>query len=293
MMYLVNFYKENKLCLGIKTEQGIFDVQNAVKSTNVKAPVTIDELLTNGGMNLLRQLLEETSEEDRLFIDESELTFGPCVSKPEKIICVGLNYRRHADECGLTHPKEPILFSKFNNSLTGAGSTIKIPENSTQVDYEAELAIVIGKEAKDINPEQADEYIFGYCVANDVSARELQFKSSQWLIGKSCDDFCPAGPYLVSKDEIDEPNNLKIKTWLNEELRQDSNTSDMIFNCHEVVSYASKHMTLKPGDIILTGTPEGVIVGYSEEKRVWIKSGDIVSVEIEKLGRLTNHFISQ
>lgn len=290
-MYLVNFYKEEKFCLGIKTEKGIFDVQSAIKNASVQAPTTIDELFIDSDLNFLKQLLIEVSDDETLFLDEADLTFGPCVTNPEKIVCVGLNYRRHADECGMAHPKEPILFSKFNNSLTGEGSEIEIPKNSSQVDYEVELAIVIGKEAKEITPEQADDYIFGYCVANDVSARDLQFKSPQWLIGKSCDGFCPIGPYLVSKDEIENPNNLKVKTWLNDELRQNSNTSDMIFNCQEVVSYASKHMTLKPGDIILTGTPEGVIVGEPEERRVWIKSGDIISVEIESLGRLTNQFI--
>lgn len=286
-MYLVNFYKEDKVCLGIKTEKGIFDVGSAA---NLDVNIT-DDIFSLQDINFLLQLLDEKSKDATLFIKEEDITFGPCVSKPEKIICVGLNYCRHADECGMEHPKEPILFSKFNNSLTGAGSEINIPRNSTQVDYEVELAIVIGKEAKDINPEQVDDYIFGYCAANDVSARDLQFKSPQWLIGKSCDGFCPVGPYLVTKDEIENPNNLIIKTWLNEELRQNSNTSDMIFNCQEAVSYASKHMTLKPGDIILTGTPEGVIVGDPEEKRVWIKPGDKVVVEIEKLGRLTNYFV--
>ncbi|OIJ08203.1 5-carboxymethyl-2-hydroxymuconate isomerase [Anaerobacillus arseniciselenatis] len=285
-MQLVNFYRDERLCLGIKTEKGILDVEKI--SNNLL--VTTDALITQNALKSLMQSLDGISD-CGLYLKESELTLGPCISKPEKIICVGLNYRKHADECGMEHPTEPILFSKFNNSLTGTESEIKIPSNSTEVDYEVELAIVIGKEAKDINPEEVDEYIFGYCVANDVSARDLQFRSPQWLIGKSCDGFCPIGPYLVTKDEIEDPNNLNIKTWLNGKLKQNSNTSDMIFNCQEAISYASKHMTLKPGDIILTGTPEGVIAGDPEKKRVWIKPEDKVTVEIEKLGQLTNYFV--
>jgi len=133
--------------------------------------------------------------------------------------------------------------------------------------------------------------VYGYCTANDVSARDLQFKSSQWLLGKTCDKFSPIGPYLVSAEEINNPQNLRVQTWVNGEKRQDSNTEDMIFHCDEIVSYISEHMTLYPGDIILTGTPEGVITGYPEGNRVWLKKGDVVTVEIEKLGSLTNRFV--
>ncbi len=289
-MKLVNYYRESNLCLGVKTEKGVIDVESALKGSSIYDAITVDDLIKSVESDLIIQMIKDISLDETVILNEQELTLGPCISKPEKIICVGLNYRKHADECGMAPPKEPILFSKFNNSLTGSGSTVEIPSNSLQVDYEVELAIIIGKEAKNISIEKVDDYIFGYCVANDISARDLQFKGPQWLLGKSCDGFCPVGPYVVTKDEIEDPNNLKIKTWLNDEIRQNSNTSDMIFNCQEIVSYVSKHMTLKPGDIILTGTPEGVIVGDPEEKRVWIKASDKVTVEIEKLGRLTNNF---
>jgi 2-keto-4-pentenoate hydratase/2-oxohepta-3-ene-1,7-dioic acid hydratase in catechol pathway len=185
-------------------------------------------------------------------------------------------------------PEVPILFNKFNNTVSAHQDIINLPFNSTQVDYEAELVIVIGKKARRVCKEEALDYVFGYCNVNDLSARDLQFRTNQWLLGKSCDRFSPIGPYLVTADEVGDPNQLQIRTWVNGELRQDSNTSDMIFACNELVSYISQHMTLDPGDIILTGTPEGVIFGYPKEKRVWLKDGDVLTVEIEKLGRITN-----
>ncbi|MDQ0199161.1 2-keto-4-pentenoate hydratase/2-oxohepta-3-ene-1,7-dioic acid hydratase in catechol pathway [Neobacillus ginsengisoli] len=204
-----------------------------------------------------------------------------------------MNYKKHAVECNMPFPPAPILFSKFNNSITAHGKEITLPSVSSQVDYEAELAIVIGKEAKNVKKEEALSVVYGYCVANDVSARDLQSKSAQWLLGKTCDGFCPIGPYLVSKDEIENPNNLNIVSYVNGEIRQDSNTADMIFNCEELISYISEHFTLQPGDIILTGTPEGVILGLPEERRVWLKECDEVSVKIDKLGNLINTFKSE
>ena len=152
---------------------------------------------------------------------------------------------------------------------------------------------MIGKHTKDVSEKNALDHVFGYFVANDLSARDLQFKSSQWLLGKSMDGYLPIGPYLVTKDDIDNPNNLKITCELNGEVRQDSNTSDMIFNCEEIISYTSKYISLEPGDIIITGTPEGVIMGDPEEKREWIKPNDEVTVSIEGLGKLTNRFVAE
>jgi len=158
------------------------------------------------------------------------------------------------------------------------------------MDYEAELAIIIGKESKNIDEEHALDAVFGYAIVNDVSARDLQNRTTQWMLGKACDDFAPMGPYIVTAEEISDPNALDIKLTLNGEVRQHSNTSDMIFNCKKIISYISSFITLKPGDLIFTGTPEGVIVGLPEKERVWIKPGDVVSVEIENLGKLTNSF---
>ncbi|MFT9848337.1 fumarylacetoacetate hydrolase family protein [Aneurinibacillus sp. REN35] len=294
-MITVVFEKEGKWGLGVKTQKGILDVEAALaqaKADNV--PVSVKTLIEQGasGKCALEQLVDEALQNGSdCFVSEESLRFGPCVPEPSKIICVGLNYKKHAEESNMAPPEAPLLFSKFSNTLTGHGQNVKLPEKSTQVDYEVELAIVIGKEAKNVKREDALSYVYGYCNANDLSARDLQFKSSQWLLGKTCDDFSPIGPYLVTADEVGDPNQLQVKTIVNGDVRQNSNTSDMIFRCDEIISYISEHMTLYPGDVILTGTPEGVIMGLPEEKREWLKAGDEVTVEIEKLGTLTNKMV--
>ncbi|MGM8366258.1 fumarylacetoacetate hydrolase family protein, partial [Virgibacillus sp. W0181] len=239
----------------------------------------------------LESYIQDLPEDKSYMIAENEVSFGPAVTAPNKIICVGLNYQKHADETGSPYPKTPILFTKYNNTLAGHNQNIVVPKVTEKLDYEVELGIVIGKETKDVAKETALDHVFGYVTANDLSARDLQFVSSQWLLGKSCDGFSPVGPYLVTSNEIDDPNNLTLKTFVNGEERQSSNTSDMIFHCDEIISYISKYMTLTPGDIILTGTPEGVVMGLPEEKQVYIQPGDEVTVEIEKLGSLTNQFV--
>ena len=159
-----------------------------------------------------------------------------------------------------------------------------------RIDYEVELAVVIGKTAKYVSAEQALSCVLGYCNANDVSARDLQLRTSQWLLGKTLDSFCPFGPYLVTADEVPDPQNLPTRSWLNGDLRQNSNTADMVFSIAEVISYASQYMTLKPGDVILTGTPEGVILGMKE--RIWMQPGDEITVEVGNLGKLSNTLVS-
>ncbi|WP_066289929.1 fumarylacetoacetate hydrolase family protein [Bacillus sp. FJAT-29937] len=296
-MISVTFFKEDRLALGIKTAKGILDVEAASNNypfiNNV--PKTVTELISHGehAQKVLSRLIEISFMNDSLFLMEDSLIYGPCVPEPNKIICIGLNYIKHAAECNLPIPEAPILISKFNNTLTAHGKDITLPSVSSQVDYEAELVIVIGKKAKKIKKENALSVVYGYCAANDVSARDLQSKSSQWLLGKSCDGFCPIGPNLVSKEEIENPNDLRIMSIVNGVIRQDSNTSDMIFNCEEIISYVSEHLTLQPGDIILTGTPEGVIMGLPEVDRVWLQDGDKVTVKIERLGILTNFFRSE
>jgi 2-keto-4-pentenoate hydratase/2-oxohepta-3-ene-1,7-dioic acid hydratase in catechol pathway len=296
-MITVVFKKNDHLSLGVKTEKGIFDVEEAIsKFPDLKnVPVTVSQIIefAETGKEALASLLDRTYVYDSLFLHEESLTYGPCVPHAQKIICIGLNYRRHADECNLPRPTSPILFSKFNNALAGHNEMVRLPSKSSKVDYEAELAIVIGKKAKNVRVENALSYVYGYCTANDFSARDLQMKTSQWLLGKSCDGFSPIGPYLVSKEEVNNPNELRVQTYVNGELRQNSSTSDMIFNCEQLISYISEHLTLYPGDLILTGTPEGVIMGYPEEKQVWLKEGDELSIEIEKLGRLTNKLVKE
>jgi len=291
-MITVVFSKQGRFTLGVKTDKGILDVEAAAQRLPqfARVPLTVSQLLSQGeeAKLALASLAESALSHDDLFYSEEILEYGPCVPEPQKIICSGLNYKKHAEECNLPFPSSPLIFSKCSNTLSGHRQYITLPQTSTQVDYEAELAIVIGKQAKNVPPEEALSYVYGYCSSNDLTARDLQFKSSQWLLGKTCDGFCPIGPYLVSHDEVGNPNELWIRCYVNGELRQDSTTSDMIFSCEEIISYLSCHMTLYPGDIILTGTPSGVIMGYPEEKQVWLQDGDEVSVEIEKLGRLTN-----
>jgi 2-keto-4-pentenoate hydratase/2-oxohepta-3-ene-1,7-dioic acid hydratase in catechol pathway len=178
------------------------------------------------------------------------------------------------------------VFSKFRNTLAASGDRIPLPPTAVQYDYEAELVVVIGKKCKYVPEDKALEVVFGYCNGNDVSARDLQLRTSQWLLGKTPDRFFPTGPYLVTADEVGDPHALKMRCWVNGERRQDSHTGDMIFKVPRLVSYISQYMTLEPGDVISTGTPSGVIIGM--QSKVWLKSGDEVSVEIEKLGRLTN-----
>lgn len=222
-----------------------------------------------------------------------EVILCPVVPAPEKILCVGLNYARHAQESGMALPSSPVIFSKFNNSLAADGESIPYNTEFTQVDYEAELVVVIGKVAKDVSEDDALDYVLGYCNGNDLSERALQLNlpGGQWLMGKSPDKFMPIGSYLVTSDEIPDPQNLTIKGWLNGELRQDSHTSDMIFSVAQVIAYISRFITLVPGDIISTGTPEGVVLGMSD--KVWMQPGDRYVVEIEGLGKLENQFVEE
>ncbi len=221
----------------------------------------------------------------------ARISYLPVVMHPQKIICVGLNYRSHVTETRDKMPESPVLFSKYSNSLAGSGESIPIPHETKQLDYEGELGIVIGKKGNNISEADALDHVFGYFIGNDVSARDLQFRTSQWLLGKSGDGFYPCGPFITTADEINDPQKLSIRTELNGELRQNSDTSYMIFSCSYLISYISRFMTLYPGDIISTGTPEGVILGMPEDRRVWIKGGDRVSIEIEGLGKLENTFI--
>jgi 2-keto-4-pentenoate hydratase/2-oxohepta-3-ene-1,7-dioic acid hydratase in catechol pathway len=208
--------------------------------------------------------------------------------RPGKIICIGRNYAEHAKETGSDVPKAPIIFAKFPSALIAHNEIITWSEAvTTQVDWEGELAVVIGKKAKNVSEADAFKYVFGYTIANDVSARDLQLRlDAQWTRGKSLDTFCPLGPWLVTADEISDPHHLSVKTTVSGELRQDGNTKDFIFNIPTLISYCSRMFTLEPGDLILTGTPPGV--GEGMKPPVYLKEGDVVQIEIEGIGTLTN-----
>ena len=208
------------------------------------------------------------------------------ISRPGKIVCVGLNYLDHAQETEQELPKAPLLFAKWPNTLIGDGDPIVLPDASQEVDYEAELGVVIGTTAKHVSEADALDHVAGYICLNDVSARDLQFADGQWTRGKSPDTFCPIGPRLVPREEIDDPQALGIRCILNGETMQDSSTAQMIFSVAEIIAYVSQVITLEPGDLIATGTPAGV--GVFRDPKVLLKDGDEVSIEIDGLGTLTN-----
>ncbi len=212
------------------------------------------------------------------------------ISRPGKIVCVGLNYKDHAEEQGVELPSAPLLFAKFTTSLIGPGEPIVIPPLVTKCDYEAELGVVIGARARNVSRENAFEVVAGYICANDVSARDLQFADGQWTRGKSPDTFCPVGPRLVPAAEVADPHNLRIRALVNGEVLQDSSTSNLIFGIDEIVSYVTMTATLEPGDLILTGTPAGVGV-FRDPPRL-LQPGDEVTIEIEGLGELTNPVVA-
>jgi len=287
-MKLLTFHRKDVLQLGIYTEAGVIDVAQADEE-HAGIPLTMDAAI-RGGPQAIKALqrLAEPPRADKL-LNEQDLQPGPCIGTPEKLICIGLNYKRHAQETGMPIPEVPVLFSKFNNTLAETGESIPLPDNAVQYDYEVELGLVIGKEARYVSMDEALNYVFGYFTVNDMSVRDLQFRTSQWLLGKTLDKFFPTAPYLVTADEVVDPQNLGLSCWVNGELRQNSNTADMIFSVAESISYISQYMTLKPGDVISTGTPEGVVMGRKEKD--WLKPGDEVVVEVEGLGKCTNRMV--
>jgi 2-keto-4-pentenoate hydratase/2-oxohepta-3-ene-1,7-dioic acid hydratase in catechol pathway len=271
------------LGLGVRTPGGVLDVASVARERRVNLPATVDDLIHGRGDGAAFDRLV-AAPPAKYIIAESTVKFGPCVTAPEKILCLGLNYRAHAAEGGQPPPKTPILFNKFNSALNAHGGTIRISDiPARQWDYEAEMVVVIGKTARNVAEAEALNYVFGYSTGQDFSARDLQMLTSQWMLGKTGDGWGPVGPWLVSSDQVD-PDNLAIKCFVNGEQRQSSNTAMMIFSTRFMVSYISRYMTLKPGDIIFTGTPEGVILGYPPEKQVWLKPGDKIVTSIERLG---------
>jgi 2-keto-4-pentenoate hydratase/2-oxohepta-3-ene-1,7-dioic acid hydratase in catechol pathway len=208
------------------------------------------------------------------------------VPRPAKVICVGLNYRDHAEETGQTIPDEPVLFSKFGNSVVGPGADVVVPRVVDQPDYEAELAVVIGRRASDVSSSDALAHVAGYTCANDVSARDLQFRSSQWLLGKAIDSFLPLGPWIVTPDEVGNPGSLSIRCRIDGDVVQDSCTDQMVFGVADLIAFISRTITLDPGDVIATGTPPGV--GMARDPQRWLEDGERMTVEIEHIGALTN-----
>ncbi|MCB9079136.1 MAG: fumarylacetoacetate hydrolase family protein [Anaerolineaceae bacterium] len=234
---------------------------------------------------LLNTAIDQAVKKSSFSLEDINLT-APILN-PAKIVAIGKNYAEHAIETKSAVPEEPIVFAKFATSIIGPGADITWNENLTsQVDFEAELAVIIGRRARNIVEEKAMEYVFGYTCANDVSARDLQYRGKQWVRGKSLDTFCPLGPWIVTADEIPNPQNLGIRCRVNGHTMQNSHTSKMIFSVSYLISFLSHHFTLLPGDIILTGTPDGV--GAFREPPEFLRNGDSVTVEIDSIGQLNN-----
>lgn len=289
-MFLLTFQEGGSLRLGVRTDRGVIDVAAASEALGGEpVPATMDEAIAGDGaaVTALEGLVARAANAEGSWLrDEQSLTLGPSVPHPGKILCVGLNYRKHAEESGAAIPTTPVLFSKFANAVAAHGEEVPLSDVAKEYDYEVELGVVMGKEAKNVSEADALGTVFGYTTANDVSARDLQMRTSQWLLGKTMDKFMPIGPYLVTADAVPNPQALQLRTWHNGTLRQDSNTADMIFPVAEIIAYASKHFTLDPGDVIITGTPAGVIMGLPEKN--WMVPGDLVEVEVEGLGKLSN-----
>jgi 2-keto-4-pentenoate hydratase/2-oxohepta-3-ene-1,7-dioic acid hydratase in catechol pathway len=287
---LLTFRRDGQDRLGVKTERGVLDVPEAGRLLGMFAPATLDDLLQQEDGPSVEAVVEAALASDAAngaFVAEDGLDYGPLVSRPDKIVCVGLNYRRHAEEMGVPLPQWPILFNKFNASLNRHGGEVRLPKDlGGEFDYEVELVIVIGREAHRVPEGDAASYIAGYATGNDFTSRDLaNNRGGQWMIGKALDGFAPVGPHLVTADQVD-GDDLAIECRVNGETRQSSRTSDLVFGTRALVSYISNYFTLKPGDVIFTGTPEGVIGGMPPDRRVWLEPGDRIECSIERLGEL-------
>jgi 2-keto-4-pentenoate hydratase/2-oxohepta-3-ene-1,7-dioic acid hydratase in catechol pathway len=284
-MKLKQVWKNGQCALAMETANGWVDVAEESARQGISAPGTMLEAILAGEEG--KQQLNTLAENSRCFTDAPT---APAVTGGEKILCIGFNYRRHAKEFNQTLPTAPTPFNKFPDALAADGDSIYLDPRYQEYDYEAELVAVIGKECRNVPAEEALNYVFGYTCGNDLSTRDLQFaRSSQWLLSKTFDGFAPLGPCVVTADCID-PNNLNISSVVNGELRQNSNTSYMVFSAAQIIADLSSHFTLKPGDLIFTGTPEGVMQGYPKDQKNWLKPGDSVEVTIENIGTLHNTF---
>ena len=315
-MRLVTYQHEGQSRTGAQLDEQVVDLNRAYHAAlrhmgnedelavaDVRVPTDMIGLLRGGDTSLraaqqavafVRSQLEgndKTLSLQGITYAIDHVSLLPPVMRPGKVVCLGLNYRDHAAEAGMAVPEYPVLFHKVAGSLIGHNQPIVVPRISSKIDYEGELAIIIGRRGKYIAEEDALSYVAGYTVGNDVSARDLQFRTSQWTTGKMLDTFCPLGPALVTRDEVADPNQLAIKTTLNGQVMQDGNTADMIFRVPFIVSYISEIATLEPGDVILTGTPPGI--GNTRTPQVFMKPGDTITVEIEHVGKLTNPVVAE
>jgi 2-keto-4-pentenoate hydratase/2-oxohepta-3-ene-1,7-dioic acid hydratase in catechol pathway len=280
-MKLIRFGVAGKEKPGVIINEKIYDVSDSINDFD-------ESFFESDGLSEVASLIE--NKKDSLSEVGKEVRLGSPVSRPSKIVCIGLNYADHAKETGAALPAEPIIFLKSTTSLSGPFDDIMIPKNSVKTDWEVELAVIIGKRASYVDESDAMNYVAGYCLHNDVSEREFQLeKGGTWDKGKGCDTFAPLGPWLVTKDEIEDVNDLRLWLTVNGKKMQDGNTKNFIFRIPYLVSYVSQFMTLLPGDIISTGTPAGVGLGFNPP--VYLKPGDVVELGIDGLGACRQNII--
>ena len=290
-MRFVRYLHSGVESYGLLIDDEIIGLPTLAGALETPLPFAIEELIGLGeeGMRIVEQLMLNSTktEKRKATLNIGDATFLAPLSSPPKIICLGLNYRDHAEESGADIPDEPIIFMKPRTAIIGPDEPIIRPTFVKELDYEVELAIIMGKKGRNIPVSEAKKYVFGYTAFNDVSAREIQFKDRQWTRGKSFDTFAPIGPCITTAEQIGNPSNLNIRTRVNGELRQNSSTKNMVFNVYEVIHHISRVMTLESCDIIATGTPAGVAVFMKPEPK-FLSPGDLVEVEIENIGTLRN-----
>jgi 2-keto-4-pentenoate hydratase/2-oxohepta-3-ene-1,7-dioic acid hydratase in catechol pathway len=275
-MRLVSYRSERGICAGVQMVNGILDAGGLLG----EHPMGLRRLLEDGRLGELTGRAEIAADAE----PASVLRLLPPVPDPDKIICIGLNYRSHAAEAGIDPPEQPTFFAKFSNALVPAGAMVELPAASEKVDYEAEVAFVVGRRCKEVDPDEAVDAVAGYMLLNDLSARDLQFATPQWMPGKVFDGSAPCGPALVTPDEAGPPDEISFTLDLNGERMQEASTSDLIFSVPELIARLSRWMTLEPGDIVSTGTPSGV--GSVREPRVWLRPGDEIVISSPTLGEL-------
>jgi 2-keto-4-pentenoate hydratase/2-oxohepta-3-ene-1,7-dioic acid hydratase in catechol pathway len=293
---LIRYRDEKGENYGILKDDVALSLPILAKRLNENLPKQLQELinLETRANERAETLIGAADQKDieHASVPTSKTTLLAPIPYPPKIICLGLNYRDHAAEQNATIPDEPIIFMKPYTTIIGPNENIVKPSFVKQLDYEAELAIVIGRKAKNVSASQTESCIFGYTILNDVSARDIQFKDKQWTRGKSFDTFAPTGPCITTAEQLGDTSDLSIKTWINEELLQDSTTKNMVFNVNEIIQHLSRVMTLEPSDIIATGTPAGVGFAKKPQPR-FLQSGDKVKIEIEKIGILENMVVEE
>ena len=290
-MKLIRFESDKKEHYGMLRNDRLLSLTILSSSMNRLIRQTLQELVSMepGKIDEIERYLKNIDQihEKEAACNVGEVEVLASLVNPPKLICLGLNYYDHATEAGAEIPEDPIIFMKSHTTIIGPNKSIIKPLFVKKLDYEAELAVVIGAEGKNIQLDKAKQHIFGYTILNDVTARDIQFKDKQWTRGKSFDTFAPLGPCVTTTTRITDPNNLRIRTWVNDKLRQDSSTKNMVFDVYEVIHHLSRVVTLEPGDIIATGTPAGVGV-FTKPEPTFLESGDRITIDIEGIGRLQN-----